>query len=213
MTSWAARTAPHDRLRQLGPVCGNLAGAAFAAWLLLPNLRFFIQTGRLIGLVFVLQQVWVAAVFLTRRPARSVSTRAIDWVASYAGWLVSFLVRPGGDHLAWAVTVGFSLQVGGLALWAWAFAMLGRSYGIVPADRGLVTRGPYAVVRHPLYAAYMVGGAGYLMQSLSLRNAVVELVAVSWQLVRIRAEERHLSGQAYGAYSDRVRWRICPGVW
>lgn len=37
----------------------------------------------------------------------------------------------------------------------------------------------YAIVRHPLYTAYMVGGVGYLMQSLSVWNAVVDAVAVS----------------------------------
>jgi protein-S-isoprenylcysteine O-methyltransferase Ste14 len=213
MTSWAERAGPRDRARPVGPIAANLAGAAFAVYLLLPNLRFFVSTGSLLGLVFVIQQVWVAAVFLLRRQARTVSTRTLDWIAAYAGWLISFLVRPGGTHAAWAVTGGFLVQVAGLALWAWAFAVLGRSYGIVPADRGLVTRGPYAIVRHPLYTAYMVGGAGYLMQSFSLRNVIVEAVAVSWQLVRIRAEERHLAGPAYAAYRARVPWRLWPGVW
>lgn len=192
---------------------GNLAGAAFAGYLLLPNLEFFLRTGRAIGLVFVVQQMWVAAVFVSRRAPRTVSRRPLDWIAAYCGWLTSFLVRPGGEHAAWGVAVGFWVQVIGLTLWAWAFLKLARSYGIVPADRGLVTTGPYALVRHPLYSAYMVGGLGYLLQSFSIRNAVVDLVAVGWQLVRIGAEERHLSSEDYGRYQAAVRWRLCPGVW
>jgi protein-S-isoprenylcysteine O-methyltransferase Ste14 len=94
-----------------------------------------------------------------------------------------------------------------------AFAKLARSYGIVAADRGLVTGGPYAVVRHPLYSAYIVGGIGYLMQSLSIWNAAVDVIAVAWQLVRIRAEERHLDSPAYAAYRTRVRWRLYPKLW
>jgi protein-S-isoprenylcysteine O-methyltransferase Ste14 len=105
------------------------------------------------------------------------------------------------------------VQVAGLAVWACAFARLSRSFGIVPADRGLVTSGPYAVVRHPLYTAYMLGGIGYLIQSLSLWNVVIDLITVGWQLVRIRAEERHLDGPAYVAYRNRVRWRLVPRVW
>jgi protein-S-isoprenylcysteine O-methyltransferase Ste14 len=106
-----------------------------------------------------------------------------------------------------------SVQFAGLALWAWAFAKLARSYGIVPADRGLITGGPYALVRHPLYAAYMVGGAGYLIQSLSGWNVLVDGVAVGLQVLRIRLEERHLDGDAYTQYRSRVRWRLFPGVW
>jgi protein-S-isoprenylcysteine O-methyltransferase Ste14 len=190
-----------------------VVGAAFAGYLLLPNLQFFLQSGRLIGLVFVVQQVWVAAVFLSRRAPRTVSRRALDWIAAYAGWFASFLVRPDGYHLGWAALVGFWVQVTGLLLWVWAFSRLARSYGVVPADRGLVTRGPYALVRHPLYSAYIVGGVGYLLQSLSVWNAVVDVVAVGWQLVRIRAEERHLDGPQYAGYRSRVRWRLCPGIW
>lgn len=198
---------------QLGRVAGNLIGAGFAVYLLLPNLRYFASTGRLIGLLFVIQQLWVALLFLTRRPPRSVTRRPIDWIAAYAGWFTSFLVHPGTYHPAWGLAVGFWAQLAGLLLWAWALSKLGRSFGIVAADRGLVTRGPYAVVRHPLYTAYMIGGIGYLMQTPSVWNAAVDLVAVSWQVVRIRAEERHLDGPDYAAYSARVRWRLFPGVW
>jgi protein-S-isoprenylcysteine O-methyltransferase Ste14 len=201
------------RWRGLAFHAGNVAGAAFAVYLLLPNLRFFLHTGRAIGLVFVIQQVWVAAVFLTRRAPRAVSRRPLDWIAAYAGWFTSFLVHPDGYHPALGVAVGFWVQVTGLLLWAWAFSKLARSYGIVAADRGLVTRGPYAVVRHPLYSAYMVGGVGYLMQSLSVWNAVIDVIAVFWQVVRIRAEERVLESADYAAYRSRVRWRLFPGIW
>jgi protein-S-isoprenylcysteine O-methyltransferase Ste14 len=199
--------------RRLGLFVGNLAGATVAVYLVLPNLRFFFDTGRPIGLVFAIQQIWVAAVFLTRRVPRTVSRRALDWIAAYAGWFTSFLVRPTGYHPAWGVAVGLWVQVLGLLLWAWAFSRLARSYGIVPADRGLVTGGPYAFVRHPLYTAYIVGGIGYLIQSLSVWNVLIDVVAVGWQLVRINAEERHLEGSDYAAYRTRVRWRLCPGLW
>lgn len=199
--------------RPLVVVGGNALGAAFAAYLLRPNLQFFLRTHEPIGLVFAIQQAWVAAVFLTRRTPRTVSRRARDWVAAYAAWFTSFLVRPGGYQPTWGVTAGLWVQLAGLLLWTWAFAKLARSYGIVPADRGLVTRGPYRFVRHPLYAAYMVGGIGYLMQSLSAWNVGVDVVAVAWQVVRISAEERHLDGPAYLAYRTRVRWRLFPGLW
>jgi protein-S-isoprenylcysteine O-methyltransferase Ste14 len=201
-------------VRARGPrVAANAIGAGFAVYLLRPNLESFLRTGALLGLVFVIQQAWVAGVFLIRRAAQSTSRRPLDWVAAYGGWFTSFLVRPGGYHVASDVPIGLLAQIAGLLLWGWAFAKLARSFGVVPANRGLVTSGPYAVVRHPLYSAYIIGGIGYLMQSLSLWNVGVDVIAVGWQLVRIRAEERHLEGRAYAAYRARVRWRVCPGLW
>ncbi len=142
--------------------------------------------------MFVIQQGWVAAVFLIRRAPTTASRRPLDWIAAYAGWFMSFLVRPDGYHVS-GIPVGFWMQMVGLVLWAWAFSKLARSFGVVPADRGLITGGPYAVVRHPLYSAYLLGGVGYLLQSLSVWNVAVDALGVGWQLVRIRAEERHLA--------------------
>jgi protein-S-isoprenylcysteine O-methyltransferase Ste14 len=194
-------------------LAANAAGAGFAVYLLRPNFLFFLRTGQMLALVFVVQQAWVAVVFLTRRPARTASRRPLDWVAAYGGWFSSFLVRPGGYQVAVGVPFGLALQLSALLLWAWAFSKLARSFGVVPADRGLVTAGPYGIVRHPLYSAYIVGGIGYLMQSLSVWNVAVDLIAVAWQLVRIRAEERHLEGRDYAAYETRVPWRLFPGLW
>lgn len=70
--------------------------------------------------------------------------------------------------------------------------MLARSYWVVAAHRGLVTCGPYALVRHPLYASYMIGRIGCLVQSPSTWNILVDALAVGLQVVRITIEERHL---------------------
>ena len=40
---------------------------------------------------------------------------------------------------------------------------LGRSFGIVPANRGVVVRGPYNFVRHPIYAGYLITHAAFLL--------------------------------------------------
>ena len=40
---------------------------------------------------------------------------------------------------------------------------LGRSFGLAPANRGVVVRGPYTLVRHPIYTGYLVTHVGFLM--------------------------------------------------
>jgi hypothetical protein len=74
--------------------------------------------------------------------------------------------------------------------------------------------GPYAVVRHPVYASYLLIQSGYLLQSISLRNAVVMVLASGCNVGRALVEERLLTGSsAYGAYRRRVRWRLVPCLW
>lgn len=208
--------APRNRqqLRRLLTLGGNLAGAAFAVYLLVPNVRFSLQSHNPMGFLLAIQQAWVGAAFLARRSPRTVTKRPLDWVVAYAAWFTYFLVRPSAHHTGWVDSIGPFVQVAGLALWAWAFAQLARSYGIVAADRGrLVTRGPYALVRHPLYTAYLVGGGGYLMQSPSVRNFLVDGLAVGLQVARIQIEERHLDSPGYAVYRSRVHWRLIPGIW
>lgn len=77
-----------------------------------------------------------------------------------------------------------------------------------------MTRGPYAVVRHPTYASYLVIQLGYLLQSISLRNVLVIVLASGCNVGRVLMEERLLTGSsAYDAYRCRVRWRLIPGIW
>lgn len=85
------------------------------------------------------------------------------------------------------------------------------------AERGqhVVSTGPYAIVRHPMYA----GATLYLLGTPLLLGSWYGLAALPLLLaalcLRIRIEEATLrEGLAgYGAYAARVRWRVVPGVW
>jgi protein-S-isoprenylcysteine O-methyltransferase Ste14 len=143
-----------------------------------------------------------------------VTVRFGDWLLAFGGTFSPVLLRPDGAHPQWGLSTGLALQLVGVLLALWSLATLGRSFGFAAADRGLVSRGPYAVVRHPVYAAYVLLLAGYLFQSISLRNALVALLVIGCDVGRIRAEERVLAqNPAYPAYRLRVRWRMLPGVW
>jgi protein-S-isoprenylcysteine O-methyltransferase Ste14 len=63
---------------------------------------------------------------------------------------------------------------------------LGRSFGFVTADRGVKTRGPHALVRHPVYASCLLIQSGYVMQAVSLRNIAVFVVAAGVRMARSR---------------------------
>ena len=75
-------------------------------------------------------------------------------------------------------------------------------------------RGPYAIVRHPIYASYLILQAGYLLQSISIRNALVMVLASGCNVGRAMAEDRMLAtNEEYAEYRSRVTWRLIPGIW
>ncbi len=192
----------------------NLIGAAGAAFFAEATLRAYLQTHRPLGVAYFAEQMWVVAAYLIRRPARTVSRRWGDWLLAFGGTFGGVLFRPVGAHPPWGVTTGLAFQLVGLAICVASFLTLGRSFGFVAADRGLVQRGPYAVVRHPIYASYLLLQFGYVLQSISLRNALVMMFASGCNVGRAIVEDRLLAtNEEYSAYRGQVRWRLLPGVW
>jgi protein-S-isoprenylcysteine O-methyltransferase Ste14 len=96
---------------------------------------------------------------------------------------------------------------------------LGESFGIAPADRGLVYKGPYRFMRHPMYLGALVIAGAAVFGSLridALRwqdgwNLSILALASACAIYRIRKEEALIQG--YSAYAKVVRWRLIPGVW
>jgi protein-S-isoprenylcysteine O-methyltransferase Ste14 len=92
---------------------------------------------------------------------------------------------------------------------AWSFYAIGRSFAIFPSARKLVTRGPYAIVRHPLYSSFLHLALCVTVLAPSARNAAATAVMGLGVLLRARSEEMLLSrGEAYGGFRARVKSRF-----
>jgi len=91
---------------------------------------------------------------------------------------------------------------------------LGRSFSIMAESRRLVTDGPYAIIRHPLYLAELIAILGAFIQFASPWAALIVLVQVGFQVQRMRNEESVLSltFPDYAAYKERTA-RLIPGLW
>ncbi len=195
------RVRPHAAL-----ALDNLLPALVWVFLLYMQVVRFDFPPALPNLLLALINTIAIVLFLARRdPVRT----AASWEMGVAvlGTFVTALM-PEAREATWLST---TVQVVGLILWAGALLALGRSLGLAPADRGLKVRGPYAVVRHPLYASELVFWCGFLMAGLSLQAVAIFTVWWGLQVIRIVREERILEG--YEDYRARVRWRVVPGVW
>jgi protein-S-isoprenylcysteine O-methyltransferase Ste14 len=195
-------------------ITANLVAAFGAALFARAGFEYYSRTHSLIGAIFFAEEMWVVVAYLVRRPARVVSQRPLDWLLAFGGTFGGVLLRPNGAHPHWGVVAGFDVQIIGLVICVASFVALGRSFGFAAADRGLKQRGPYSVVRHPIYASYFFLQIGYLLQSLSVQNALVVTFICGCNVGRALVEERLLvSSGGYREYRAKVRWRLLPGVW
>jgi protein-S-isoprenylcysteine O-methyltransferase Ste14 len=211
---WMEPQSPSARVQRLVRIAANIVGAAGAALFARASLQSYQQTHRLVGAVFLFEQAWVVVAYLGRRPARVVSRRWSDWLLAFGGTFGAVLLRPSGALPHWGFELGLAIQLLGLGICVLSFLTLGRSFGFAAADRGLVRRGPYAVVRHPIYASYLLLEAGYLLQSISVWNGLVMIFVTSCNVGRALAEDRTLAtNEQYDTYRDQVRWRLVPGLW
>ena len=192
----------------------NLIGALGAAYFFRASWNHYHSTHSWIGAGFLVNELWVVVAYLVRRPANNVSQRARDWSLAFGGTFGGVLFRPSGSHLHWGVVLGADLQIIGLVMCVSSFLSLGRSFGFAAADRGIKRRAMYGVVRHPIYTSYVLLLTGYLLQSLSVANALVVVFVLSCNIGRALGEERLLSSQpSYVSYQAKVRWRMIPGLW
>jgi protein-S-isoprenylcysteine O-methyltransferase Ste14 len=90
---------------------------------------------------------------------------------------------------------------------------LGRSFGIVPANRGVVIAGPYTLVRHPIYAGYLISHVAFWLAYPTAWNIAVLVVTDAALVLRALCEERVLAAdQTYQTYCRRVAWHLVPGL-
>ena len=172
----------------------------------------FLETGKWTSLFWMVSEGAVVFLLVIRRPSHSISRSPMDWIAGVAGSFLVLLVRPSVAMLA-PDAAGFALQLFGTAFQLYGKAALGRSFGIVAANRGVVVKGPYRFVRHPIYLGYLITHAGFLLSNWSLWNLAIYAAAYVFQVARIFAEERILMADGkYSEYLQSVRYRMIPGV-
>ena len=173
----------------------------------------YMRTGHFTGLLLLAGESLVVVLTIVRRRARIVDrsiTAAVLTMLSLAG---PFLLSAGSGLPLVSDVVTATVSGLGLALVVVSKMALGRSFGLAPANRGVVVRGPYTLVRHPIYTGYLVTHIGFLMAHPTAQNVAVILIADAALILRALMEERVLSADTlYQQYCRRVGWHLVPGV-
>jgi protein-S-isoprenylcysteine O-methyltransferase Ste14 len=175
----------------------------------------FQESGAFINFVMLCSEGSIVVFVLCRRLTANISMKPTDWLVAVLGTTMPLLAVPAahssemsGLSIFWAL-----VALGGFALQIAAKLTLRRSFGIVAANRGVKVSGPYRIVRHPMYAGYVMTHVGFLLHNPSLWNFSVYTLALGCQVVRILAEERILSqDQDYRDFAAQTRYRLLFGV-
>jgi protein-S-isoprenylcysteine O-methyltransferase Ste14 len=173
----------------------------------------FMRTGHITGLLLLASESLVVVLTILRRRAILTDRSIAAAVATTLSLVGPPLVRAvNGQALLPDFVTAIVSGVGLLIVIAGKMA-LGRSFGIAPANRGVVARGPYAFVRHPIYAGYVVTHVAFAIAHPSAWNITILVIADSMMIVRALIEERLLRTDAqYEAYCERVAWHLVPGI-
>ncbi len=130
-----------------------------------------------------------------------------NWEAAYN----KFLWR---NPISWySALIGGVLITVGNVIDVWGYAVLCRSFGIVPEARELKTSGPYRFVRHPVYLGQFLAQGGVWLFFARTHVAWIGLYIafVALQLYRSKLEDRALAaafGEKYKAWRRRTFWFV-----
>jgi protein-S-isoprenylcysteine O-methyltransferase Ste14/Flp pilus assembly pilin Flp len=148
---------------------------------------------------------------IIRDPARRRARKPVAYLVCAAVIVPAVLRAPSEAASPALVIAGESIALLGCAWMLIAALALGRCFGVLPEARGLVTHGPYSLVRHPLYLGEFGALAGLLIASPSPRNLAAGAVFAIAQFTRMGLEERALTREfpEYADYAARTP-RLVP---
>ncbi len=180
-----------------------------------------------LAMMFMLDTLVFLLGYMVESPRLSNHVRSVD--SSASGWLatlscyspfsgVTMLIIP------WAPTYEVFIESGDFrnvimvvvviltALTLGAVAALGLKASNL-THRGVVTNGPYSVVRHPIYTLKLMTWTMIALPTLTVVSASGIAAWALLYLARAITEERHLSKDpAYIAYQEKVKYRFIPGL-
>ncbi len=183
--------------RFCGSVGSDLAARAMVGGLFvmlsINLLTDFVHTQRVTGLLLLVSESLVVVLTIARRRASIVDrspSAAVATAVSLAG--PPLLRTADGLGLMPDLSTAVVSAVGLIFVIAGKLT-LGRSFGIAPANRGVVIAGPYAFVRHPIYAGYVVTHVAFACAHPTAWNLAVLVVSDAALIIRALYEEKVLA--------------------
>jgi protein-S-isoprenylcysteine O-methyltransferase Ste14 len=196
-----------------GELAARMAIVALFTFLAVRLGTDFLQTGRITGLLLLASEGLVVVLTVCRRPTGVVDRSLRARILMSLSMLGPLLVAPSASRALMPEVVTLTILACGLVVVIGGKLSIGRSFGLMPANRGVVSTGLYRLVRHPIYMGYVITHVGFVAANPTIWNVMTLVTADIALLARAVCEERTLARDpAYREYQQHVRWRVIPGV-
>ena len=201
------------RVSEFADLGARFVVIALFTWMAIKIGGDFLATGRLTGLLLLASETLVVVLTVLRRTTTTVDRSYRARVLTAFSMLGPVMVRPSAAFSMAPEAATVLLSAIGLSVVIAGKLSLGRSFGLMPANRGVVSSGLYRLVRHPIYMGYLITHTGFVAANPTVWNIAMLVgadLALMWRAV---CEEQTLSRDAaYREYQQVVRWRVLPGV-
>lgn len=192
-------------------IIGRVCFLVFFALLSYNLLIDFLAHYRLSPLILLTKELMTLYMVAIRNIPKKISFEPHVWLIALLSALSSLFLRPTGTE---DNVIGLIIQCSGMIIACIGIFYLNKSFGIVPANRGIKSKGLYQVVRHPIYAGYIISCLGFLINHSSNYNLAIFTSIMIFMIARIFLEEKLLmESPEYQELASRVKYRLIPGVW
>jgi protein-S-isoprenylcysteine O-methyltransferase Ste14 len=193
----------------------NIAVAAFFSYYVYDSI-IRLATGTCVTLLIALlfRNTSITLVFLLRRPSKLTSRNVGDWIAAIGGTFITYLYTSQAKPIyPFIVPIAYLVMIATAFISSIGIINLGRSFGLVPANRGIKTDLLYGIVRHPLYLLYTIYDLAVISLAFSLHNCYICILHTLFSYLRAKREENILMQDiAYKEYASKIRYMFLPGV-
>lgn len=199
--------------RDIFPLDRIIAIIAVVPWIYLVYWRFAYVDFVFPVLVAQINNAFFIIGMVFRRSPKRVTTDVRFWLVSffstYGTFGPAFFAETGTPLVSLWISNGIAACA--LLLSVTSRVTLGRNVSIVPAQRNLVTTGPYAYIRHPIYTVVFLTYVSLNLQCFSIVNLAMTTTVFSLFMLKSLAEEAFLKKDTdYVAYMQKVRYRWIP---
>ena len=193
----------------------NIAVASFFSYYIYDTIiRLASGTYLTLLIALLFRNTSITLVFLLRRPSKLTSRNIGDWIAAIGGTFITYLYTDQAKPISPLILpTAYIVMIITAFLSTICIINLGRSFGLVPANRGVKTELLYRIVRHPLYSLYTIYDIAVISLAFSPHNCCICILHALFSFLRAKREEKILiQDESYKEYVLKTRYMFLPGV-